>query len=319
MTYIINSFRFVQDIETIYVYAGFGTNRLAVSTNVQDFDDYDIGATVIRGAVYSEELDLFVIVGGTTTSSILTSTDGINYTSQSPPNIGELQDVCWSPNLNLFAAVSATGGILTSPNGTTWTSRTSGTSDVLGGIAWSESLGLFLAGGGGANNFRTTRSSNGTSWTAANDTGRKRARKVFWFEDEAIFLTTHQSDSTRQASIVSSTNGTSFTTRLSINASGNMRGITYSPDLSLFVAVSNDLTNRVYTSTNGTSWTARTPATTQPWINVVWSEKYNLFLAVSLTSSSAAQAFMTSSNGTSWTSLAAPNNISWGPIIVKRN
>ena len=77
---------------------------------------------------------MFVAVGGS--GNILTSTDGILWTSRTSGTSNLLNGVT-SAN-NIFVAVGESGTILTSGDGTSWTSRTSGTSNALYGVTYSD-------------------------------------------------------------------------------------------------------------------------------------------------------------------------------------
>jgi hypothetical protein len=60
----------------------------------------------IYGLAWSPSLKLLVGVG---TNLIVTSPDGINWTSRTTPNTNTHNGVCWSPELSLFVAVSNSG------------------------------------------------------------------------------------------------------------------------------------------------------------------------------------------------------------------
>jgi len=61
-------------------------------------------------------------------------------------------------------------------------------------------------------------------------------------------------------------------------------GVCWSPELSLFCAVSSSgAGNRVMTSPNGVTWTLRTSAADNTWISVCWSPELSLFCAVAFT------------------------------------
>ena len=90
-------------------------------------------------------MGLFVVVGAT--GKILTSPDGITWTSQTGGVSVTLQGVTYSEPLGLFVAVGAVGTILTSLDGITWTSQTSEVSTDLYSAVYSEHLGLFVAVG----------------------------------------------------------------------------------------------------------------------------------------------------------------------------
>ena len=83
---------------------------------------------------------------------------------------------------------------------------------------------------------------------------------------------------------------------------------------SLFVAVAKTGTNRVMTSSNGTSWTARAAAQANSWTSVTFGN--NLFVAVS---SDGTNRVMTSSNGTSWSTANAAEANQWTDVIYANN
>src|SRR5687767_8109247 len=62
----------------------------------------------------------------------------------------------------------------------------------------------------------------------------------------------------------------------------NWIGVTWSPELGLFAAVSNIGTlNRVMTSPDGNTWTPRSAlAANDHWRSITWSSARNLFVAV---------------------------------------
>ena len=95
-------------------------------------------------------------------------------------------------------------------------------------------------------------------------------------------------------------------------------GISWSPELSLFVAVAKSgTTNRVMTSPDGISWTARVAVAASEWRSVCWSSELSLFVAVS---GSGTNRVMTSPDGITWTArTAAVNNywriVCWSPEL----
>lgn len=86
------------------------------------------------------------------------------------------------------------------------------------------------------------------------------------------------------------------------------RGMAYSPSLELFVAVALDGTNRVMTSPDGETWTARSCPTNE-WCAVIWCEEFGLFVAVS--ASTSGNITMSSPNGIDWTSGTSVFNGIW--------
>jgi hypothetical protein len=79
----------------------------------------------------------------------------------------------------------------------------------------------------------------------------------------------------------------------------------------LLVAVGSSGTNRVMTSNNGTSWTARTAAEQNLWSGVDWSPALGLYCAVSLDGT---HRVMTSPDGINWTARTAAEQNAWSAI-----
>ncbi len=89
------------------------------------------------------------------------------------------------------------------------------------------------------------------------------------------------------------------------------------PELGLFCAVSDStagtVSNRVMTSPDGITWTARTAAANVNWNSVVWSQELSIFCAVS--TSGTANRVMTSPDGTTWTLRAGyPAENNWSSV-----
>ena len=97
----------------------------------------------------------------------------------------------------------------------------------------------------------------------------------------------------------------SWTKSTSSNETNNWRGVCWSPELRLFVAVASGGTNRVMTSPNGINWTARTPENDDNnWISVCWSPELRIFVAVA---SGGTNLVMTSPDGITWTGRESSN------------
>lgn len=94
--------------------------------------------------------------------------------------------------------------------------------------------------------------------------------------------------------------------------------VCWSPELAIFCAVSQDGTNRVMTSPDGITWTARTASAASTWSSVIWSPDLNLFCAVA---NGGATRVMTSPDGVAWTSRTAAeantwNSVCWSPALT---
>lgn len=82
------------------------------------------------------------------------SDDGITWTNGGATSHQGWKDICWSPDLGIFLAVSQTAWA-TSSDGTVWTAHTfPGTEDIRG-VCWSRMLQSFIAVGG-ANSYVLT-------------------------------------------------------------------------------------------------------------------------------------------------------------------
>lgn len=91
------------------------------------------------------------------------------------------------------------------------------------------------------------------------------------------------------------------------------RGLCWSPELRVWVAVSTNGTNRVMTSTDGVSWTARSAAADNMWADVCWSPELMLFVAVGY--SGTGNRVMTSPDGITWTIRTSAGDKSWTKVI----
>ena len=110
-----------------------------------------------------------------------------------------------------------------------------------------------------------------------------------------------------------------FATRSTSAADNEWRSVCWSSELRLFVAVADTGSgNRVMTSPDGITWTARTSAADNVWYSVCWSPELSLFVAVA--SSGTGDRVMTSPDGITWTARtsAADNNwvgVCWSPEL----
>ena len=93
------------------------------------------------------------------------------------------------------------------------------------------------------------------------------------------------------------------------------RDVTWSPKLSLFVAVASSGTNRVATSPDGITWTGRT-IDANTWYGITWSTELSLFVAVA---NSGTNRVATSPDGITWTGRTITGNywssVTWSPEL----
>lgn len=104
--------------------------------------------------------------------------------------------------------------------------------------------------------------------------------------------------------ILSSQDGTTWTQR----AAMSIAGLAYSPSLQLYCGVFHQGVDRLRTSPDGITWTARNCPNTNLWTSMAWSPTLNLFLATGDNDGNMAEpTWMTSSDGINFTSRTHAN------------
>ena len=261
----------------------------------------------IRSSIWVSNLNLYIISGAT--GLLLTSPDGINWTTRTSPVNNNWNSVDWSPSLQLLVAVSnsatASNSIMTSPDGITWTSRTAPNSYNWVSVCWSSSLGMFAAvSASSANTNVFMTSTDGLNWNAQIGI-ISTWTQLIWSSTLSLFIAIGPAS----PYIMTSANGTSWTSRTP-STNTTWKSIAWSPSLNLFTAVADSGSTRVMTSPDGTNWTNRTSQITSLWSNVCWSSTFGLFVVVS--SDTTTNSIMYSSDGINWsTILSNRNNIAW--------
>jgi hypothetical protein len=223
--------------------------------------------------------------------------------------------VCWSPQLKLFAAITLYS-IGTSSDGITWTIRTATggvTAAYWVSVCWSPELTLFVAVAnepreGTANKVLT--SSNGITWTPSSAVNNYTCwESVCWSPELRLFVavagfssgnTNFNPGTGGTNKVMISSNGTNWTSIPAPNNNTNFKGVCWSPELGIFVAIAvSGAGPYVMTSSNGTTWTnpPASSATNQSRTAVCWSPQLGLFVAVG------GLIVTISSDGINWTSI----------------
>lgn len=222
----------------------------------------------------------------------MTSPDGITWTSRTVPSAD------WASvdyDNNLFVASSYSGQLMTSPDGLTWTTRT------VPAETWADTTygeGLFLTVGPG----NVIASPDGVTWSARTvDAGGNYSSAAY---GNGMFVVVANGGNPR---LIYSDDSISW------NAADWMSlpdGIWNSVAFGngIFVAVGSG-TNRIMTSTDGISWTARTAPETNNWSSVTFAA--GLFVAVGY---SGTNRVMTSTDGITWTMRPAAAAYGWGAV-----
>ena len=97
----------------------------------------------MAGCIWSPELSLFVAVASGGTNRVMTSPDGITWTSRT--STSACFSVCWSPELSIFVASGTSGTISYSPDGINWTAKSISGSNSWYSVCWSPELSIFVA------------------------------------------------------------------------------------------------------------------------------------------------------------------------------
>lgn len=289
-------------------YTGLGLGYTPVVNNWQT-QTGPIAARSWTGVAWSPTLSLFVAVAGDATSSdVMTSTDGIAWTTRAPAASHTWRAIIWAPGLALFVAVSQDGFVMTSPDGITWTSRTAAAANGWQAIEWSPALGLLVAvSNTGASRVMT--SPDGITWTSRTAAAALTWQGVTWAPTLGLFAACAFGGGVN--CIMTSPDGITWTQRTTPTTGYN--AIAWSPSLALFVALGGTGGVGVTTSSpDGITWTARVAANGNSWEDVIWVADLSLFVAVSNDGvSSSANRIMASPDGISWTGYTTPAVGAW--------
>ena len=280
----VQDLRFIQDEEKLFIVHKDHLPAELIRTNHNDWTLQNVGFSN-RGVLTVDNIvepELHV------------------WTSRASATANSWNSVCWSPELEIFCAVSSTGSynrIMTSPDGVKWTTRLSSADYAWISVCWSPELSLFCAVHSTGENYVMT-SPDGVIWTTRGVTASPELTSICWSPELTLFCAIAKTYLVTSSQVVTSPDGITWTLRVVGNIQ-TWTSICWSPELSLFCAVADSgTTNRVVTSPDGITWTTRTSATDSDWQSVCWSPELSLFCAVADVGASRA---MTSPNGITWT------------------
>lgn len=270
-----------------------------------------------RSVCWSPQLSILVAVGESGSGNrVMTSPDGIAWTTRSSASDGQWMGITWSAQLSLFVAVGI-NCIMTSPDGIVWTSRTSPANLQWRTVIWVSQLSLFVcvAETGSSTNAVMT-SPDGITWTTRT-TNTNQWVSVIWSPERSLLVAISSSGTGNR--VMTSPDGVAWTTRASA-VDNSWKDITWSSSLGLFVAVADSGTgNRIMTSSDGTTWISRTSPADNGWGSIVWAAELSQFVAVAY-SGGTGNRIMTSNDGIVWTTRtsAADNGwlcVTWAPEL----
>jgi hypothetical protein len=239
---------------------------------------------------WSPELTLFAAVSRNgTTQRVMTSHNGINWTSRNTPN-SVCNSICWSSK-NGFVVV-CTNNAMKSSDGIAWTQSSSVPSGIWSCVCWSDELGIFVAIGNTSNSMISV---DGSVWQLYQFTFTiDSMRSICWSAELRLFV------AVSEIYVITSNDGQNWILRS--DSVGSM-SICWSVELGLFVGV-NDTLHKIIISSDGVTWSNITnPISNRNWYSVCWSAELGLFacVAYNYTSNSIPNVVMTSPDGINWT------------------
>lgn len=308
---------FIADGLLLQVYAGGSAATGELTSNTYDYawDSRTPSANnPWRALAWSEDLVQFAAVGnaGGTTDRVMTSPDGVTWTSHAAVANG-WWGVCWSPALTLYVAcgdASSSAGIMTSPDGSSWTARTTPTAGVYRSVCWAPEISTFVAIGDAGT---VITSPDGVTWTAQTAAGgTNNWDAVCWSGDLTLFVATSTTgDNNRVMTSPDGINWTSQTSAYNSEWSGVCWASPHDGVAGQFVAVADA---DVMTSPDGIVWT-RVMLPISGAFCIVWSPELRLFYIAGDSS------LASSPDGVTWTprTEASANywrGLAWAPSIL---
>jgi hypothetical protein len=240
-----------------------------------------------------------IVVGGSGASTIISSPDGITWTSAISSPIGQVNGIAWNGSYWVAVGVGATK-IATSLDGITWTGR-GGTVvdeiDGLNGVAWNGSY--WVAVGVGPNNTIIT-SPDGIIWTGRGLVFSYRGLTVA--SNGSYWVAGGEGTNT----LVTSPDGINWTRR---NSSIITRVKSVAWNGSYWVAVGEGSAS-IETSPDGINWTTRGSGTMNVLRKVAWNGSFWIVLEDYPSSN-----IRSSSDGINWTPLSS-TSLEWNYDII---
>ena len=242
--------------------------------------------------------------GGSTgiTNRVMTSPDGINWTTRTATAAAQWIDVTFANDLFVAVANNLTANrVMTSPDGINWTARVAAVSNPWRSVTYGNGMWVAVSDNGTGNRVMT--SPDGITWTSRTSAADNAWRSVTYAN--GLFVAVAASGTGNR--VMTSPDGVDWTIRSSA-ADFNWQVVEFANGL--FVAVANSgAGNRVMTSPDGINWTLRNTNANRDWHGVAYGN--GRFVAVA---QGGTQGVMTSTDGLSWT-LRQPAEVnSWRSV-----
>ena len=284
----------------------------AITSNISDWtwSSRTVLASNWGRAAWSPQQRIFVAIAYGGSYRVMTSSNGIDWTIQTPAENNAWSGICWSPELGIFVAVSWNGNfrVMTSRDGINWSQKTVSVAEVWMDVCWSPQLTLFVAiSETGPRQVMT--SSDGTNWTLASCSEASGWLSVCWSPLRSLFVAVSNG-----GKVMRSSDGTNWLSSTAAEAN-RWISVCWSQEAQLFVAVGESGDNRVMISSDGIYWSP-VSVPLLIWNSVCWSRELGVFLAVA---QGGTNCVMTSPDGTNWTPRPAINarwqNVVWSPEL----
>lgn len=248
-------------------------------------------------------------------NGVMTSDDGgLTWSLRTTPSL-QWRGIAWSPSLRIWVAVASTGTgnrFMSSPDAITWTSRTSTADYKWRDVIWCEDVGLFVAVANTSGfTDKVATSPDGINWTARTCPDEEWS-DIVYSPEKHLFVVSATSGIAGNK-IMTSPDAITWTARTSADDGASWEGVTWAPELGLFVSVaytSSLFNKRVGTSPDGITWTLQT-SPSQQWLSVAWSPEYGKLVAVA---DGTNKNLMSSPDGINWTLDSLPVTRDWRRI-----
>jgi hypothetical protein len=252
-------------------------------------------STTQINAVASNLTSLYVAVGNS--GKLATSSDAATWTQQTS-SFSASNIRCVAFGNGVWVAGGAAGKLATSTDGTTWTQRTSGTASAIECVAYGNGLWIFQTDVGAI----STATDPTSTWTARTSTVSNGGRNnVHYFKAQSIWIAGCDTGTT--GALASSTDGLTWTSRNSaFSQQGGLSPTTSNATVAIVGGATDAITPvaDVESTTNGTTYTDRTPAGTNQIFQCAASDDSNLMVL-----SGNGGIVHSSSDGTTWTARTA--------------
>ena len=215
-------------------------NDIGTSTDAITFVNGNTNMSEYYNLTYGAGIYMVVGEGKTQVLNVLTSTNAINWTTQTSASATSMQSVTYG---SVFAAAGWNGSLQTSTNGVTWTVRTSGTTSSILALAYGD--GIYVYGGNGG---VLATSTNAITWTARTSGTTSAIKSLIYGNGIYVY-------GGNGGTLATSTNAITWTARTS-GTTSTIHTVNYFSGMNLYWY--GGVNTVIASSTDAITWTART-------------------------------------------------------------